>query len=549
MRRLFVQAVDPSESIQSPFKGSIQSLNTVFRHGGTIKFPFIIESKELYLNPSSTLLKLFFIAEHTMPEGFEGFSLTCKRIQEVAERFREKHNQLKRRYRNFQYNWPAQEYYNAFTNQFLEDGGAANLIYSPLHLIQRISEEPRIARYITSAKLAERGTHAVFEVRCRFIDRVRSTLTLLPLLQSSPYIKDASLDPLDFYEVLLSEYVTGSEAKLSIAFLLALLPNLINVQLDLGGRHLPHNHPSAEPRRKQLLDVVIDRANDPSYPTAALSKLNTLVATKNRATGTVHHLTTAEVEPYLTIKSLRRYVLTTKPDVPPSCDFNCTTWFPSNRLSNERTTEGLETFAVMGFDTTVPELRYMLGQFPRLKTLKFCYSMSGPGPAGGLETIEILSETLEELHFLDFNAENIGDDFVQSMHSFKKLKCLRLDFDSVFDRLKIIDHGLPKITQFLPHTLEKLVLVMNELFTDLHTLWSFLYEVHSGSEDGVRVLPKLENITILTEHTTETAQEGFERLSDIYKQSYNTLENCDRIQIIHTGLGRQELRLEAMENW
>jgi hypothetical protein len=78
------------------------------------------------------------IIQHTLPEGFESVALTCKRIYGQCITFIAHHNELRSRFRTFEY--------------YLRPYGL-NLT-SASDMLLRIAAEPVVARYIRSATFA-----------------------------------------------------------------------------------------------------------------------------------------------------------------------------------------------------------------------------------------------------------------------------------------------------------------------------------------------------------------------------------------------------------
>lgn len=132
---------------------------------------------------------LEYIAEEAIPEGFEGFSLSCKTLYASGQKFRKKHNRLRKRYRSFKYDRQRDDSDEDNSNRDNtaeakgEDDSASNqdhgeeketteqetiICFSPLQLIHQISKEPLIARYIVRANFKSRDRGDPFSPQMQF---------------------------------------------------------------------------------------------------------------------------------------------------------------------------------------------------------------------------------------------------------------------------------------------------------------------------------------------------------------------------------------------
>lgn len=358
---------------------------------------------------------LEFIAEETMPEGFEGFALTCRTMYDATGKFCAKHNRLRQRYRYFDYDLPRSAYGHNWDSESNSEKDAKILCHTPLQLIRQIAEEPLIARYIIAAHLGGPCIPNSISVRQNQIDKVKSTPSFLSLLQSSPYLEATSLEPSFVYDTLLSRFSDG-KAGLLLSLLLTLLLNLINISFPA---HVFKY--GFESMGQQLMDVVIERANDPNHPDASLSKLSSVVASSHFL-GSFEPIGHRHLSHYLSIKSLHRHVYASDADTQKYCTLNSPVLHNSERHYSEGPTNNPGTLVLFGHYVSGPEITHMLSDIPQLKTLKICslmrtrpYTTTGRskrrhhGSHGVMNAIQdLLGDTLEELHFMCMDSEKEG---------------------------------------------------------------------------------------------------------------------------------------------
>lgn len=166
-------------------------------------------------------LKILII-EQTLPEGFESLAVTCKRVSELCKPFIAGHNALRSRYRSFAYRLddPAFEY---------------SMILTAFHLIARIASEPIVARYIQHADLkwdSRPSLNLDRKYSGDFTNAEEQHLdAVAELVQSSAAVRQAGLDPEQYYAILEEEVYSRRYSQYAAAFLLTLLPNIITLKL------------------------------------------------------------------------------------------------------------------------------------------------------------------------------------------------------------------------------------------------------------------------------------------------------------------------------
>lgn len=235
------------------------------------------------------------IIQETLPESFENFALTCKTIYHASAFLRQKHNQLRSRYRDFEY--------DLATDQ--------DTCTSSLQLITKIAEEPLIARYIVFANLKQESPPEDHEIAATHIRELNADSRVFALLEHSPYLQSAGVDARSVLDYMISHYTPeDDDPGLTAAFLLTLLPNVTELSLPqrwemFGDGEVGRNPPTSPWKMSAILDAVVIRANDPSDSTAGLSKLNTLLP--STGWGYENRWTLSTFTPFLSIKSMRNF--------------------------------------------------------------------------------------------------------------------------------------------------------------------------------------------------------------------------------------------------
>lgn len=156
---------------------------------------------------------------HSLPEGFEGLALTCKKLHNLCTRSIERHNQLRKRFREFTY------------NKFPNDGLLS--VHNPpaVNLIQCIADDPIVARYIRHADF----TYDTWPAKARPVQLLPDPDLggpVVALFAESPYLRDAGLDWREYYAAIQEDLERpGWYSQHAAAFLLTLLPNATSLKL------------------------------------------------------------------------------------------------------------------------------------------------------------------------------------------------------------------------------------------------------------------------------------------------------------------------------
>lgn len=193
---------------------------------------------------------------HSLPEGFEGVALTCRKLYNLCTPSIERHNQLRKRFRDFTYlKYPNRDGLPSMHNQ------------QAINLIQDIARDPVVARYIRHADF----TYDTWPRRAR--PRRAMPDQLLPdpdldepvvsLFAESPCLREAGLDWREYYALIQEDLVgSGRYSQHAAAFLLTLLPNITSLKLPCPWRPCE----TADKLIHVILRGAVDRPSPSSSP-------------------------------------------------------------------------------------------------------------------------------------------------------------------------------------------------------------------------------------------------------------------------------------------
>lgn len=156
---------------------------------------------------------------HSLPEGFEGLALTCRKLYNLCTPSIERHNQLRTRFREFTY------------NKYPSNGLLS--VHNPpaASLIQDIAHNPVVARYIRHADF----TYDTWPPKARPVQLLPDPDLggpVVALFAESPYLREAGLDWREYYALIQEDLERpGWYSQHAAAFLLTLLPNVTSLKL------------------------------------------------------------------------------------------------------------------------------------------------------------------------------------------------------------------------------------------------------------------------------------------------------------------------------
>lgn len=159
------------------------------------------------------------IIPHTLPEGFEGLAMTCRRFYDLCTPFIELHNQRRKRFREFMY------------CRYPNKGLLSNFNAPAVWLIQEIAHDPIVARYIRHADF----TLDTWPPRPRAVEYLPDADLggpVVTMFAESPYLRTAGLEWRQYYGLIQEDLESDDKySQHAAAFLLTLLPNATSLKL------------------------------------------------------------------------------------------------------------------------------------------------------------------------------------------------------------------------------------------------------------------------------------------------------------------------------
>lgn len=430
-----------------------------------------------------------------MPESFENLSMTCKSIYIKSSNLRTKHNKLRKRYRHFSYDLyvSSNEEADGEDNVTTEEQVAQQLehCYSSLQLLLRIADEPLIARYMVTADFK----HDTVPRNHRFTDAVaqqaRKSENLLTLIGDSAYFYHAGFEPTEILDHFVQKFrPQDGTSGIAATFLLTLLPNVTTLALPENWGTYDWHNPDVFWKRKYALEDLVERANDPKYLAAGLSKLTSILP--SAAWGYDARWPLETFNPFLSIKSVTSFIAGGCVAVDDGY-----TGCPFPDPSDENYGINIEEVTLAGSVVDEKELQTFLRRLPKLKHLKISYETKWHGcghdmDAGGiLAAIEsTTANTLESLTFAVYTC--YGDiSIVTSLKGFTKLKDLELDSLILMEVDRATD--VSRLADLVPASVEKFTLLV-EKTRDYQPMLNQLFK--DVSTDIEKKLPNLKDIVI-----------------------------------------------------
>ncbi|KAH8797372.1 hypothetical protein F5884DRAFT_254564 [Xylogone sp. PMI_703] len=468
----------------------------------------------LLLLPVEVLVK---IIEETIPEDFQSCALACRAIYQASAVFRLKHNELKRRYRHFQFDlYDADEHEDEAEDDENDEGdekggqqgeGPDNEgpCFSSLQLLLRIADDPIIARYIVWADLKRDTVPTNARIVRTHIRQAKNSSNLLSLLEKSSYLWEANASATSVLDHSIAHYSReeDGDSKLLSAFLLTLLPNVTKLSLpgawrDIHSRNWPQLMPS-------LFDILVRRANDPYDSAASLSHLTTIYPSCAWGYETYWGLET--FTPFLSIKSVRNFYAGGCKAVNDGY-----TGIPFPIPSYDSFGVGLEVVEIAGACVKSDELRTILSRMPRLRSLKLGYETKWHGCGHNMNAEAIMAaiedevgKTLEDLSFSILACYGEIESGIKSMKNFTRLRDLEFDLkllvgpevraqgDSSMAEQAGSIHKVPSLGDLLPPTIERLCVLVEDLPDPDHHLYKLFAMAAAERNDKI---PNLKEITV-----------------------------------------------------
>lgn len=229
---------------------------------------------------------------HSLPEGFEGLALTCRKLYHLCTPSIERHNQLRTRFREFTY------------NKYPSDGLLS--VHNPpaVNLIQDIAHNPIVARYIRHADF----TYDTWPPKARPVQLLPEPDLggpVVALFAESPYLREAGLDWRKYYALIQEDLERPSwYSQHAAAFLLTLLPNVTSLKLPCLWRPCE--------MADKLVHATVRRAvNRPNPPNSLWDSPSLAQVTEfepySESGPSVHGFDLADAVPFLALPKLRSF--------------------------------------------------------------------------------------------------------------------------------------------------------------------------------------------------------------------------------------------------
>lgn len=173
------------------------------------------------------------IIPYTLPEGFEGFALSCKLLYALCTPYLARYNELRFFFHDF-------EYYKAHVKGKSPLKTLAEFPYSmgsAYNLLEQITVEPIVARYVQNANFDFDSGSTRKKSRNLVTDENRVE-GIAELLASSPYLKEAGLDWRSYHYEIQNDLDNAKYSQHAAEFVLTLLPNLKTFRLPKYWRPL-----------------------------------------------------------------------------------------------------------------------------------------------------------------------------------------------------------------------------------------------------------------------------------------------------------------------
>jgi hypothetical protein len=379
---------------------------------------------------------------------------------------------------------------------------------SSFELIARIAEDPIIARFIVKANLKEDCPPEDDEQADAHIQRALLSSNVLSLLENSPYVQRSGIDAARSLESMIAQY-TPDDCNLGLTqtLLLSLLPNVTEMSLpklwEVEGDGMSGS-PSEESLRQlsDLLNDIVNGANNPAEPNAALSRLTTIHPSSAWDYNRNHYpWQLSTFAPFLCIKSLKNFCAG-------DCRATCVggghiiqdELYKFVAPENKNFGAGLEVVELVGACVDSTELRNFLSPMRNLRSFKL--SFNGDEWEAD-EIISVIEEevggTLEELSLSILYCFGDSGMGIDSMKKFTKLKELEIDIQLFLGpQHRIIFEGplgthLPPLGDILPRSVTKLTLLAGYLGDYTQALnWLFAdIDIPAGIEEKLPVLKEI----------------------------------------------------------
>ena len=376
-----------------------------------------------------------------IPEGFESMAMTCQKVHAICVPFIEEHTLQKPLHSQFHHF----SYYDKTNHQSYPIRGS-------LDLIERITDNPRIARYIRNADFTIDGVSRGDSYRKSLKDCLGSD-PLRRIFADSPHLKEAGLDWQTYYASIGEDLRTVDYSQHAAAFLLTLLPNVENLCLPKKWK--------LNDATDKLINVVVRQAKQLSYGSRSLACVRQLelpISLTPDKHSELHSVSAFSSLPR--IQSLRGYSCVAMDD-----GGRTTTSFKSPYPYNDFAMN-LETVQFAGCNINEIGIAEFLKHSPNLKTLRYSHSITEIAAARDWNIWKFVAAIEREagnhleglsLYYREYRGSIAPGKL--SMSGFHRLQNLQLPLDiAIYAEMENND---PFIDELIPASVSQLSFITN----------------------------------------------------------------------------------------
>lgn len=259
--------------------------------------------------PNELLRTIFDL---TRPYGFENLVLTCKHMYNKARPVITRHNELRRKYRNFRFNRRDEDP--------TSDKSIDALTWFVPQLLLNIARDPWVAVYIVHADVGERNNvedyyregDSKYKPVVEQLDAPENRNLIRKLLRESSFLRSIGADPDQWLQRIMEDDDQWEEpCEFGLAFLMSLLVNVESLILPgvwtsanaepLSHREEDLDHVQSEV--SQLMQLLVKLANDGTTHPWPLKKLQKLLPSRD-PDGQMG-MDMLAIAPFLSLESMR----------------------------------------------------------------------------------------------------------------------------------------------------------------------------------------------------------------------------------------------------
>jgi hypothetical protein len=321
------------------------------------------------------------IITHTLPEGFESISLTCKKAHTRCTAFIERYHALRSRFQNFGYQlWPHASNITSQSDMktieyYLRPHGYGLNLMSASDMIMLIAAEPVVARYIRAATF-KTDSLLLNRQLPKSVPSIQEGGAVVDLFANSTYLKQANLDWKEYYTTFESDVRERRYSQHGAAFLLTLLPNIKKIVIPWSWK--PND------ATEKLLEALVEDAKRSTTSLSLLSRFEGGVSGNQE-----ERFDLRWASPFLALPQLRDFrglSCLAMEDLPMSIPCNDPHYFA----------ERLQTAHLMSCCIDEVGISDFLRHTPSLKTLRYLHGTKNDSPTGNWDICKFVNAVVRE---------------------------------------------------------------------------------------------------------------------------------------------------------